>query len=124
MKTPEEIKKALECCSRQWESNPCDGCPYDECGCGRAGKENFPLDVLTYVKALEAERNAAQADLEEYVKRVIGRTGGIYACAMCKHYRDPYSPDFFKTKCPTGCEGYKYWEWRGAQPQGEDHENT
>lgn len=46
MKTPDEIKKALECCA----NDKCEECPYDasKCVC-------FEKDALEYIQQLEAK---------------------------------------------------------------------
>lgn len=53
MKTPEEIKKGLECCNTY---NDCRSCPYDdkvEKGWGCCVQRN--ADVLAYIQLLEAK---------------------------------------------------------------------
>lgn len=47
MKTPEEIKKGLECC----QDTRCEGCPYSNMRW--CAKENG-ADALAYIKQLEA----------------------------------------------------------------------
>lgn len=46
MKTPDEIKKGLECCTHA----TCNGCPYAEDGC-TSGREK--IDALEYIQQLE-----------------------------------------------------------------------
>lgn len=46
MKTPDEIKKWLECCTHV----TCNGCPYDEDGCATSQQI---IDALEYVRQLE-----------------------------------------------------------------------
>ena len=55
MKTPEEIKKGLECCPGQYSSIGCGKCPYSIDGryCGRNGDQPMK-DALTYIQQLEA----------------------------------------------------------------------
>ena len=96
----------MECCSRQLESNPCDGCPYDECGCGRFGKENFPLDVLTYVNQLEETINLMMIQM-------------IGDCGCCKHGR--IGDMTTCNKCLTQREYHSLWEYEGL-PEVENHE--
>ena len=72
MKTPEEIKKGLECCSKPQLSNPCKDCPYDECGCVEDGKSNVTHDALTYIEQLE----------EQIMCMKIQMRGD---CGCCKH---------------------------------------
>lgn len=73
MKTPDEIKKALECCSTK---KPCPSCPmWDEC---KEAASLKPLwdNALAYIQQLEQERDAA-------VKVVKATT---YSCEYCKHH--------------------------------------
>ena len=46
MRTPDEIKKWLECCTHV----TCNGCPYDEDGCATSQQI---IDALEYIKQLE-----------------------------------------------------------------------
>ena len=46
MKTPDEIKKGLECCAY----GTCDGCPYAEDGCAT---NREMIDALEYIQQLE-----------------------------------------------------------------------
>lgn len=46
MKTPDEIKKWLECCTHI----TCNGCPYDEDGCATSQQI---IDALEYIQQLE-----------------------------------------------------------------------
>ena len=73
MKTPEEIKKGLECCSTY---NDCQNCPYDdkvEKGWGCCVQRN--VDALAYIQQLESklaecEKPLVPMTLEE-VKRHV-----------------------------------------------------
>lgn len=59
MKTPEEIKKGLECCSK---TDKCPECPYigeDYC----ATKKN--VDALAYIQRLEIRNGAIEKGLDE-----------------------------------------------------------
>ena len=53
MKTPEEIKKGLECCTTG-NYLSCRKCPYEQGGCGE--DENLK-DALAYIQQLERERD-------------------------------------------------------------------
>ena len=57
MKTPDEIKKALECCF--YDSAQCGGCPYYPVSCDR----ELVRDAREYIRQLEAERNTLQYTL-------------------------------------------------------------
>ena len=61
MKTPDEIKKGLECCTHA----TCNGCPYAEDGC-TSNREK--IDALEYIQQLEryfGELAEYAAQLEE-----------------------------------------------------------
>ena len=65
MKTPDEIKKGLECCFNERELDyACEECPYDEAGseCG-----DLLSDALAYIKQLE-ERNAWHEGNTKYLQ--------------------------------------------------------
>ena len=76
MKTPEEIKKGLECCNTY---NDCQNCPYDDKvdkGWGCCVQRN--ADALAYIRELEArlvEANKTSEDLRaklaEYEKPLV-----------------------------------------------------
>lgn len=111
MKTPDEIKRGLECCKPVWIDNhwkTCDSkCPYIKI----AGKEcmvQLYEDALAYIQQLERERDAAVADLKSVV--ASNYYSGKY-CKYCK-YNEPDG------QCHHRCIPYSSewgWEWRGAQ---------
>lgn len=106
MKTPDEIKKGLECCI----VGECSKCPYmQECddhldkGGDMVPADVVLADVLSLIQQLERERDqykrerdAALADLAENRR-----------CETCKYY----TPGYF---C-IGCRNGDQWEWRGVQ---------
>lgn len=57
MKTPDEIKKGLECCLKN-ALDPCIGCPYERIG-DDEWKCGLNADALALIQQLEAERDAA-----------------------------------------------------------------
>lgn len=72
-RTPEEIKKGLECCAEY--GNCSEGCPYNlikDCG------HDLYSDALALIQQLERERDAAVEDL-----RKIAKIQPL--CTMCKH---------------------------------------
>lgn len=121
MKTPDEIKKGLECCYM----NNCDGCPYDTDGCAdNEGK----ADALAYINQLENavgfyqdtinmldakvakfEQRLAQAERERDAMLLDMQRYSM--CGACKRFVDG-------KKCPMyeDCDYAKvgHFEWRGV----------
>lgn len=74
MKTPEEIKKGLECCMKASEE-ACDHCPYSK-GCERFEACNLYRDALAYINQLEARATkwiSVKDRLPESGEKVIAR---------------------------------------------------
>ena len=95
-KTPDEIKKGLWCCT---ELDDCKGCPYIGDGCNTHLKK----DLAEYIRQLEAERDAAVADL---------RRG--FSCFACKNWKRPEkAAECFQ--CQYG--RIRRFEWRGVQKE-------
>lgn len=98
MKTPEEIKKGLECCSLEaMFCSPEDPkCSYD-CGDEQCIR-NLMRDALVLIQQLEAERDAAVKDC------------GCFPCQTCEERENG-------DLCPM-CEiegGYRsFYQWRGV----------
>lgn len=91
MKTPEEIKLALNCF---YDKVFCNDCPYNNYSgsCGEA----LEKDALTYIEKLERELNAAVNILKDHK-----------ICDACSH-RDPqYGCDINSYDC--------FFEWKGLQ---------
>ena len=134
MKTPEEIKKGLECCTAEF--NECDSCPYREYNwceeklkddalelfiklfdC-KAKYEYLAKEYLRLSKRLaqvERERDAAVADL---------RRADSVDCEHCAHYM-PFGEsrcDNDDCDCETctqecacrTCRDNSGWTWRGV----------
>lgn len=123
LKTPDEIKKGLESCNKGWQH--CNECPYHTIGCDVV----MCGDALEYIKQIEAdnaqlnrcienmtdklnaahdetaklqaERDAAVADLKSY-----------RCCHGCKHlgvgFNEPCLHCDFENNC---------FEWRGVQKE-------
>ena len=128
-KTPEEIKKGLECCKNG--DNPCLGiCIYDECPFD-ACKNVLMADALAYIQKLEAqaeqlkrERDAAIADIKE--------SDVLYECEHCAHSRMTQEEaeacernDFECLKCEADCKCKdcrrgSNWEWARRRREKED----
>lgn len=63
MKTPEEIKKGLECCQTDSEGMLlCDECQYKTSGCTCYSK--LHADALTYIQQLEAQVEQLEKDVQ------------------------------------------------------------
>ena len=105
-RTPEEIKRALGCCSVGYD---CDECPYsntDHMSGTCKSQRNF--DALAYIQQLGAERDQYRRERDAAVKE-LRRT---HNCNICKHHK----------KSGGTCEGWSVcgynmpsWEWRGVQ---------
>ncbi len=94
MKKPDEIKKALECCF--YESEQCADCPYYPVSCDR----ELVRDAREYIRQLEAERDAAVADMTEMAHYVTDDT-----CTWCD-----------QANC-KGCLPANNFKWRGVQKE-------
>ena len=98
MKTPDEIKMALEHCSTK---KPCPCCPmWDEC---KESSSLKPLwnNALAYIQQLEAERDAAVKDC---------------SCFMCYTCADSNNGD--NCNWCTSVNGYRTgYVWRGVQKE-------
>jgi len=114
MKTPEEIKKGLECCF-PCEEPDCIDCPYrrvESCADTRID------DTLAYIQQLERERDAAVEQLKE-VDRV-----DLFRCSHCIH--DELCNDGLTScidcdkDCPCHtCEKCGNWQWCGVPQEVE-----
>lgn len=103
MKSPDEIKKALECCF--YDSAQCADCPYYPVNCDR----ELVRDAREYIRQLEAERDAAV----EHIKR-------LKRCADCKHATITLNGNITWVDCPKQdgrCSAKSLWEWRGVQKE-------
>lgn len=143
-KTPEEIKKGLECCSPKYESQhwvTCNSeCPFwnegaycrnvlyacikryiQQLECERDEARN-DLDTLNYAntelhsayEAMKRERDAAVAQLKEV------DTMDFFYCSHCKHEElcdyNLNSCEDCENDCPCHtCIDMCNWQWRGVQ---------
>lgn len=109
MKTPDEIKKGLECCNKL----ECDACPYH----GENDCSYLPCeDGLAYIRQLEAERDA--------MKALFVDPNDL--CAICKHQDYDavvcqlvdYCCELCSPNCAChGCVEASHYEWRGVQKE-------
>ena len=121
MKTPEEIKKGLECCTIKIGNMfaDCPRCPYYQPGkFTRACDIPLHDDALALIQQLEAEK----AELLRLLKEAAA-CGGV--CVGCKHANE--SGDVLKKcedldfdcercteKCAChSCENNSNYEWQG-----------
>ena len=136
MKTPEEIKKGLECCRNVWVNDRwknCDStCPYqtEQSYC----KNALHHDALAYIQQLEAnnkryhqentEMYAEMCMLREKVHRLeaerdaaVKDLGVTRDCKVCKHYGC--------RACDEPCKhcgiAQPFWEWRGLPEPPEEN---
>lgn len=97
MKTPDEIKKGLECCIVGECNSKQRTCPYrKDNDCTTATIE----DALSYIQQLEREWDAAVKDLRYSSE-----------CGTCGHYG--LQGDNCQ-KCRNNAM-HPYWKWRGVQ---------
>ena len=103
MKTPDEIKKGLDCCMAVQVGGPCPGeCPLlDLCKSGDDGA--VQREIFALIQQLEAERDA----LMEQAKYA-----GV--CDMCKHEHTPLN----ELPCKECSLSNRKFEWRGVQKEG------
>jgi hypothetical protein len=115
-KTPDEIKKGLECCNNIYS---CPNCPYDN------GDESWGCtveknaDALALIQQLQAENEKKDARIQQLeaerdalLKYITDSTWA--ACDICKHGIDGASV----LDCKHIREvGVPCFEWRGVQKE-------
>lgn len=94
MKTPDGIKKGLECCAEDECFGERENCPYS--GEPSLCVGSMCVDALAYIQQLERERDALLKDLK-----------ATDPCDNCKHCGD---------NCKD-CEEDEHWEWRGVKEE-------
>ena len=110
MKTPEEIKKALELCTRgsNEKLTECEGCPYYVDSQFLCSIIAMMKDALTYLHQLE----------ETIMMMKIQMRGD---CGCCKHGRDG---DMARcNKCLTEKGYHPLWEYEGL-PEVKAHDKS
>lgn len=100
MKTPDEIKKGLECCPGQYFGVSCGKCLYSNDGvyCGENGVR-IMKDALEYIEQLERERDAAVKDLKAACKLLWDDC--MQCCKFCERKNDPKDTGYCD-KCANG----------------------
>lgn len=111
MRTPDGIKKGLECCIE----GRCCKCPYEQvCDEHLAeGGDVIPakeplVDFLALIQQLERERDAAVKAMKYMAKDL---EVGI-CCETCSHYA--YDEEDESSIC-SDCDVDSNWQWRGVQ---------
>lgn len=129
-KTPDEIKKGLECCAAEWAE--CEECTYCDGCVMRGGNENLDADALAYItqieNAVEFYSNTTQvldakiAKLESRLAQVERErdaaehdlhllADGEGACNVCARFDEGYipTPPHCRYACDDDC-----FRWRGV----------
>lgn len=106
MKTPDEIKKGLECRKRGYSekcNRICSQCAFYVPNLSIA---TLYANALAYIQQLERERDAAVEDLKK-----MGEFRPY--CGLCAHEKVGIDEE----PCGTCREGYfeNNWQWRGVQ---------
>jgi hypothetical protein len=111
MKTPEEIKKGLECCIGDCNEYRCQECPYrqenDDCP-ENGGK--LCEDVIAYIRQLESELEAVRRERDAAVKDLLNAS--LYDYTLCKTCKKGKNG-----KCKPICTPRRDYEWRGVCPE-------
>jgi hypothetical protein len=114
-KTPDEIKKGLEC-------SDCRNCPYADCGSYEECMVAMAADAMAYIQQLEAakaelltkvEQLEAKCHQLERERDAAVRDCGCFPCQTCEERENG-------DLCPM-CEiqgGYrKFHQWRGVKEE-------
>ena len=134
-RTPEEIRKGLECCTPRYESKHWVSC-HNECPYRSEGvfcRNVLQKDIKALIRQLERDRNVAAQ--ENTALRADLKEADAIECSHCLHFRteeqtDPcieadYDCDSCKNekcKCRSCREGNPNWEWRGIQKDMKEEE--
>lgn len=122
MKSPDDIKKALELCGML--DGDCDNCPYDTAKiyCG----DRLQKDALAYINQLEQRLAQAERERDAAVRELkLGED-----CDNCKHRNECKHDGFGYKKCTecgecpcSKCEGGEsQYEWRGICEENSKEE--
>lgn len=122
MKTPDEIKKGIECCFGELKDpqKACHGCPY---GNMRICNNDMGMDALAYIQQLEAELEKTRAQLTAALNDL--KDADRYECDHCANYSElPEEKcdeaggncEFCNEDCPCRtCVDNSNWAWRGVR---------
>ena len=116
MKTPDEIKKGLECCTVEYCYHTQKGCPYrDYSLC----VQNVCADALAYIQQLERERNKL---IEKFEQMELERDAAardlsmVSDCNVCGNHAWNGGNCFGLNECG---QHRPRWQWRGVQKEVE-----
>ena len=109
MKTPEEIKKGLECAMpRSCNGHKCSTCPNATYSLHELLKGDLIKDTFDYIEQLEQRLAQAERERDAAVEDLSLALDGVDQmnndCCFCKHKDKPV--------CET-CD----WEWRGVREE-------
>lgn len=117
MKTPEEIKKGLECCH---DVVKCEQCPYKQ-ECDLPFGDVVEADALAYIHMLEADKKILEIEKEEFIQ--LSYRLDAERDALIKYLTDSHVAPCDICKHDTGegvmgCKhirevGFPCFEWRG-----------
>ena len=117
MKSPEDIKKGLECCNT---FNDCQECPYDKADGSWACTVERNADALAYIQQLEA--NQIKGRCKDCKHVVINTHNGIFKgedmeCGLIEAYECDAS-----TTADGYCDRWEQKEDAHGSETGEKHE--
>ena len=104
VKTPDEIKKALQGCH---SFEKCSLCPYYSLSAILGCKRQRNADALAYIQQLERERDAICTDLKT----------AVVACDICKHEFVNASGSPCRNCRLLQGTGSSNFEWRGVKEE-------
>lgn len=118
MKTPEEIKRGLECCHSD-ELCECEACPYSIEGAETLGCD-FLLgeDAIIYINQLEqdnAQKDERIRQLEREKEALLEESKHGGGCFTCKHKNTLMN----EPPCDD-CWRCNRWEWRGVEEDANE----
>ena len=122
MKTPDEIKKGLECAMpRSCNGHKCSTCPNATYSLHELLKGDLIKDTFDYITQLE--QRLAQAERERDALMYDFPRG--FACHTCKHETTDCN-DFPCNDCVEASRGVHWvrWEWRGVCEENSKEENN
>ena len=113
MKSPEEIKKGLEC-------GFCHECPYDnnELETVEECSRQVLKDALAYIQRLETERHQLLTKCERLERERDVLMWDARGCHSCKHMKNKID----EPPCDECIDEVSGWEWRGVCEENSKEE--